>query len=165
LWYSARREKQVGDAFVERIGRSARPPALADRPVYQWIRAILDSARAGVARSVNTTQVIANWLVGRTIVEEEQHGKKRAGYGEELLASLAERFCADGIAGYSLPSLRFMRQFFRVFPELIDPASIRYALRSESGPALVSITPAVRTFYWVGGVPTVSPFGGTPTYT
>ena len=33
---------------------------------------ILESAKTNVARSVNTTQVIANWLVGREIVEEEQ---------------------------------------------------------------------------------------------
>ena len=47
-------------------------------PVYQRIRDILESARAAVARSVNTTQVVANWLVGREIVEEEQRGEGRA---------------------------------------------------------------------------------------
>jgi len=47
-------------------------------PVYKRIRQILESARAGVARSVNTTQVVANWLVGREIVEEEQKGKAKA---------------------------------------------------------------------------------------
>ena len=47
-------------------------------PVYKRIGQILESARAGVARSVNTTQVVANWLVGREIVEEEQKGKAKA---------------------------------------------------------------------------------------
>ena len=57
-------------------------------PVYERIRQILDSARAGVARSVNTTQVVANWLIGREIVEEEQHGAERAQYGGRLLHDL-----------------------------------------------------------------------------
>ena len=51
-------------------------------PVYERIRQILESARTNVARSVNTTQVVANWLIGREIVEEEQKGQKRARYGE-----------------------------------------------------------------------------------
>ena len=62
-------------------------PAKEFSGIYQRIREILESARTGVARTVNTTQVVANWLVGREIVEEEQRGKKRAGYGERLLAA------------------------------------------------------------------------------
>jgi len=33
--------------------------------------------------------VPANWLIGRQIVEAQQAGKSRAGYGEELLANLS----------------------------------------------------------------------------
>lgn len=58
---------------------------------HERIRQILDFARSSVARSVNTTQVVANWLIGREIVEEEQKGRKRAQYGDELLTDLAER--------------------------------------------------------------------------
>ncbi|NJD68379.1 MAG: hypothetical protein C3F12_02550 [Candidatus Methylomirabilota bacterium] len=54
-------------------------------PFYHRIRQILESARAGAARSVNTAQVMAYWLIGREIVEEEQKGHKRAEYGEALL--------------------------------------------------------------------------------
>lgn len=57
---------------------------MSRRPsLYNRIRMILESARSGVLRTVNTTQVIANWLVGREIVEEEQHGKRRASYGKK----------------------------------------------------------------------------------
>jgi hypothetical protein len=44
-----------------------------------------------VARTVNTTQVIANWLIGREIVAEEQHGAQRAGYGGHLLEELSRQ--------------------------------------------------------------------------
>jgi hypothetical protein len=65
--------------------------------LYERIRGILETARTNVARSVNTTQVVANWLIGREIVEEEQRGKKRADYGErlewhELKRNLAARY-------------------------------------------------------------------------
>ncbi|HEX9663570.1 MAG TPA: DUF1016 N-terminal domain-containing protein, partial [Candidatus Binatia bacterium] len=46
--------------------------------IYNRIRQILESARTNVARSVNTTQVVAYWLIGREIVEEQQRGQKRA---------------------------------------------------------------------------------------
>lgn len=69
-------------------------------------------ARIRVARSVNTTQVVANWLIGREIVEEEQKGKRRAAYGDKLVESLAAKLRKDFGAGYSVQNLRYMRQFY-----------------------------------------------------
>jgi len=112
-------------------------------PLYARIRQIMESARASAARSVNTTQVVANWLIGREVVEEEQKGKRRAGYGEELLVGLAERFRADAIPGYSVQNLRYMRQFYLIYPELAQANQIRHALRGESEkkPTSVGTTP------------------------
>src|SRR3990170_7023399 len=109
-----------------RRGRMRRPQ------LYQRIRQILESARTTVARSVNTTQVIANWLVGREIVEEEQKGRKRAEYGEKLLLNLADRLTADFGDGYSVHNLKFMRRFYREYHELLGDAEIGYALRIQS---------------------------------
>lgn len=89
-------------------------------------------APAGVARTVNTTQVMANWLIGREIVEEEQRGKKRAGYGEGLMRELAGRLRAEYGSGFSLPQLKFCKSFYLQYPEL--PAGEKgYALRSLLG--------------------------------
>ena len=104
--------------------------------LYDRIRSILETARAGVARTVNTTQVAANWLIGREIVEEEQKGKERAGYGERLLQAMAEKLHADFGAGYSYANLKLMRQFYLSFPALLgEVARIGYASRSQSGHA------------------------------
>ena len=100
--------------------------------LYHRVRAILESARASVARSVNSTQVVTNWLIGREIIEEEQHGKKRADYGEMIIEELAQRLKNEVGGGVSVPNLRNMRQFYMTFPSLIDAGQIRYALRSES---------------------------------
>lgn len=95
--------------------------------LYGRVREILESARAGVARSVNTAQVVANWLVGREIVEDELRGSKRADYGKRVLESLAQRLQAEYGNGYSARGLWEMRQFFQIYPDLIEASSIRHA--------------------------------------
>lgn len=67
----------------------------AAEPLYREIRAVLESARAGAYRAVNAAMVQAYWQVGRLIVEHEQKGRRRAGYGEAVIATLAERLARD----------------------------------------------------------------------
>ena len=98
---------------------SGKPVSLPGRkktPLYDRIRQILESARTGVARTVNTTQVVANWLIGREIVEEEQKGKKRAGYCEQLITELSEKLQKDFGVGYGTTNLKLFRQFFLAYP-------------------------------------------------
>lgn len=99
--------------------------------VYDRIREILETARANIARTVNTAQVMANWLIGREIVEEQQHGKKRAGYGAELLAALASRLKVDFGSGYGVDNLELFRRFYLEYPQLL-PMPISDALRRKS---------------------------------
>ncbi len=77
---------------------------------------IIEGARGHVVRSVNTAMVQAYWLIGREIVEVEQRGEKRAGYGERIVESLAKRLAARFRQGFSVPNLRNMRQFFLAYP-------------------------------------------------
>jgi predicted nuclease of restriction endonuclease-like (RecB) superfamily len=92
---------------------------------YESIAEILKAARTKAYRAVNFTMVEAYWNVGRMIVEEEQKGKERAGYGQALLKNLAERLTIDFGKGFIERNLRYFRQFYLWFP-------IRNALRSES---------------------------------
>lgn len=91
--------------------------------VYDRVRGILESARVNVARSVNSTQVVANWLIGREIVEEEQAGKRRADYGVELLRELAARLKADFGSGYGVDNLELFRRFYLEYPQLLPGAN------------------------------------------
>jgi hypothetical protein len=50
------------------------------------IRVILSRARRGALQAVNSAMLAAYWEIGREIVEEEQRGQQRAGYGERLVA-------------------------------------------------------------------------------
>ena len=85
--------------------------------LYGRIAAILDDARSRIARTVNTAMVHAYWLIGREIVEVEQGGKERAGYGDGLMKRVAARLSASFGKGFSLASLKRMRQFYRAFPD------------------------------------------------
>ena len=99
---------------MRRTGREAPKRS----PLYARIRQILESARVSAARSVNTTQVVANWLIGREIIEEEQKGKGRADYGEGLLRVLAEKLHGEYGDGYGLTNLKLFRKFYLLYPEL-----------------------------------------------
>ncbi|KQX37890.1 hypothetical protein ASD05_22635 [Variovorax sp. Root434] len=98
------------------------------------MREILDAARAGVVRTVNTTQVAANWLIGREIVEEEQRGQRRAGYGAKLLADLSTRLTAQFGRGYSADNLEAFRQFYLDYPQLISETPSRKSVASLALP-------------------------------
>jgi predicted nuclease of restriction endonuclease-like (RecB) superfamily len=91
-------------------------PAPEER-LYERIATILDEARGRVARTVNTAMVHAYWLIGREIVEVEQQGKERAGYGDELLRKLASKLTKRFGKGFNLTGLKRMRQFYRAFPQ------------------------------------------------
>ncbi len=84
--------------------------------LYERIASILDEARSRVARTVNTAMVHAYWLIGREIIEVEQHGAERAGYGEGLMVGAAARLTAKFGKGFSLASLKRMKQFYLAFP-------------------------------------------------
>lgn len=119
------------------MGTKPKKSVTSTPQLYQRIREILESARANVARTVNTAQVIANWLIGREIVEEEQRGKKRADYGEQLLGELSTMLQAEFGKGYSATNLRWFRQFYLQYPKLVE---IHHAVRDESAPTVIRHT-------------------------
>ena len=93
------------------------------------IRHIWDSARTQAARSVNTPHVCANWLIGQQIAQDEQGGKRRAGYGKALLKTLSAQLASEYGGGFSVSALQYMRGFFLGYP---DPLENQHAVRVES---------------------------------
>ena len=89
---------------------------------------LLEAARRGSVRAVNAFMTATYWEIGRRIVEFEQGGEKRAGYGEELLGRLAEDLTVDFGRGFSRRSLQDMRSFYQTFP----PEQIWQTLSAKS---------------------------------
>ena len=105
--------------------RKSRPTLSADAPIavdqglLTAVRQIWEGARTHAARTVNTAMVRANWLIGWQIVESQQAGAGRAGYGEEILKNLASVLRAEYGSGFSLSGLKYMRAFYLAYPNLI----------------------------------------------
>lgn len=91
---------------------------------YDEIKNVLARARSLSYRAVNTAMVHAYWNVGRLIVEEEQKGKHRAGYGMYLIKGLSKKLTSELGKGFDERNLFFMKQFYITFPNV-------NALRSE----------------------------------
>ena len=81
------------------------------------IKTILSQAKKQSYRAVNSVMVQAYWLVGWRIVEQEQNGEKRAGYGEKVIENLSKALNADFGSGMSEAHLKNCRQFYLKFSE------------------------------------------------
>lgn len=77
---------------------------------------LLDSARRFSARTVNSIMTATYWEIGRRIIELEQGGEKRAGYGEQLVKRLAADLTKRFGRGFSRANLEYMRRFFECWP-------------------------------------------------
>lgn len=102
--------------------------------IFKRVRDILELTRTRVARSVNTTQVICNWLIGREIIEHQQQGKRRAEYGDALLRNLSQRLGKRFGRGFSVDNLEAFRQFYLEYPELISETLLRKSASTEVSP-------------------------------
>jgi hypothetical protein len=73
---------------------------------------LIEESRFAAVRSVNVVLTSTYWLVGQRIVEHEQSGSERAGYGEALLQRLAQDLTARLGRGFSERNLLQMRLFY-----------------------------------------------------
>ncbi|HKV39413.1 MAG TPA: DUF1016 N-terminal domain-containing protein [Blastocatellia bacterium] len=101
------------------------------------ITGLLESARRAAARTVNLVMTATYWEVGRRIVEFEQRGPRRAGYGEELLGRLSADLTVQFGRSLSRQNLQQMRQFYTIYPPEKICQTVSGKLRIEPGePAL-----------------------------
>src|ERR1700690_1002658 len=101
------------------------------RPLFERIVSILEEARAEVVRSVNSAMVLADWQIGREIVDSHQEGAVRAEYGDQLLDVLSAQLQMRVGRGYSATNLKYFRLFYQRYTDR-EP-EIRHAPRDESG--------------------------------
>ncbi len=91
-----------------------------DSSNYQYlveqISTTYTQGRFNSLQAVNTHMVETHWKIGRYIVEFEQEGKIRAGYGKGLLPKLSKDLRQIHGKGFSLSNLIRMRQFYATFP-------------------------------------------------
>jgi len=99
---------------------------------------LIEEARRKTVRQINTIITQTYWEIGRLIVEEEQKGKQRARYGEQLIKKLSNDLTRQFGKGFTDRGLRAFRQFYLFYPKLYAVRTKsytlqkRYALRAKS---------------------------------
>lgn len=93
-------------------------PTADDSGLLGEVVSLLENARRMSARAVNAVMTATYWEIGRRIVEVEQRGEQRAGYGDELIQRLATDLTARFGRGFSPVNLRQMRRSFGLWPEV-----------------------------------------------
>ncbi len=96
------------------------------------IKAIVYTAKQKAYQAADIYQVVSNWLVGRRIVEQEQHGKERAQYGKHIVELASEALTAEFGKGYSVVNIKSFRKFYLTFNNLL----IGQTVSAQSGNGL-----------------------------
>ena len=78
--------------------------------VLNDIRFLLEKAKAQAYKAVDNIRVQTYWQIGERVVREELQHKERAGYGEELIKSLANDL------GFGKVNLHYMVRFYKTYP-------------------------------------------------
>ncbi|MFO0226287.1 MAG: DUF1016 N-terminal domain-containing protein [Planctomyces sp.] len=109
---------------VKLTKRPAKPvPA---RSLLGDLRQLIEAAREQTARAVNSTLVTMYWQIGKRI-REDVLKEQRAGYGQEIVATLSKQLIAEYGKGFDRRNLFYMIRFAEVFPD----EQIVNALRSQ----------------------------------
>jgi predicted nuclease of restriction endonuclease-like (RecB) superfamily len=91
--------------------------------VLRDLSAMLEDARRAAVRSVNAVMTATYFAIGRRLVEEEQRGQARAGYGEALVEQLATDLSARFGRGFGRRNLFQMRAFYLTYREKVQTLS------------------------------------------
>ena len=99
-------------------------PALSKyRELVTDIGKLYEGARAAV--------VDAYWKIGQRLVEIEQNGAERAGYGERLLERLSADLSAKHGRGFSVDNLQRMRRFYLTYPKYAPARKLGWSPYAE----------------------------------
>ena len=117
--------------------QSAKSVLLEERyqSIFDDVTGIVEAARLRAAHSVNAVMTAAYWLIGRYIVEFEQEGKQRAGYGQEIIGRLAADLTARCGRGFSVRNVWQMKAFYLAWPKLQTSSA-----DSETQPILQTVS-------------------------
>ncbi|MBI2176021.1 DUF1016 domain-containing protein [Candidatus Woesearchaeota archaeon] len=87
------------------------------------LKEIVRKARYSSYVAINVELLKAYFEIGKKIVEEEQKGESRAGYGEKLLETISYELIKEFGKGFDASNLRRMRRFYLVYQkwETVSP--------------------------------------------
>ena len=94
--------------------------------LFEKIASVIEEARRRASTAINLSEVYAKFNVGRYIVEDEQGGNYKAGYGKQVLKQLSEKLGERFGEGWSVDTLERCRKFYTLYsPPSISAAPLR----------------------------------------
>ena len=123
------------------------PSVAASGALLGDIRALIDTARQRAAVAVNSELSMLYWRIGQRIHTQVLSGQ-RAGYGEEIVSTLAAQLVRDYGGSFAEKNLRRMVQFASTFPDEQIVVSLIRQLSWTHFIALIPLSkPLQRDFY------------------
>ena len=110
----------------------ARKPTADYNGILADMVELLETARHTSARTLNSIMTATYWEIGHRIVELEQGGEDRAGYGNEFVKQLAADLSSRFGRGFAWPNLYRMRRFYLAYSEILSTA----LTKSETSPVV-----------------------------
>lgn len=110
------------------------------RTLVKAIQSAHQEMRGRAVTAVNQALVLRNWLIGRFIVEFQQHGSDRATYGEGLLKRLSADLDKRNVQGCSPDMLERSRKLYLCYPQVasgISATALRISENSKVGSNMV----------------------------
>ena len=83
--------------------------------ILNEIKKIIAKARYTAFTAVNIEMLKAYFEIGKKIVEEEQKGKRRAKYGQNLLETLSNELISEFGKGFDASNQRRMMRFYLIY--------------------------------------------------
>lgn len=129
-------------------GKAAAKPAEPNTvPLLADLRQLVEEARRTAAVAVNARLTMMYWRIGQRI-RTDILGQARAGYGEQIVATLSRQLTAEFGRGFEEKNLRRMVQFAEVFLQEEIVVSLVRHLSWTHFLALIPVKdPLARVFY------------------
>lgn len=119
----------------------------ADGPLVDRISALIEQARALVARQTNVVLTMLYWEIGR-LIDVEVLNQERAEYARQIVGSLAPQLTARYGRGFDKSNLHRMIKLSQVFPDREIVGSLAPQLSWTHLTMLLPVrTDEARTFY------------------
>lgn len=109
---------------IAKVAKNISPPSY--KRLLADLTSLIANGRSAAGRVVNQTITATYWLVGRQIVEHEQHGSPRAVYGDALIERLSVELIRRFGRGFSSRNLAQMKAFY-LWKEILQTPSAKFA--------------------------------------
>lgn len=130
------------------LAAKAATPAPSDAPgLLADLRLLIEQSRRAAVATVNASLTLMYWRIGQRLQTEVLAGQ-RAGYGEEIVATLSRQLVADYGRGFEEKNLRRMVQFATLFASEEIVVTLSRQLSWSHFLALLPLkNPLARDFY------------------